>query len=227
MPSAMAMQYLILGDIHERFQKVSLIPELNSAAGFLISGDLTNIGEVYKAKQILEALRAIKPFVLAQFGNMDRPEINTWLSEENCNLHRTVWELTPDTAIFGIGGAIFTPFGTPSEFPESNFLFWLDELWNKVQQYAHTILVAHNPPYDTLCDRIAQGTHVGSKAVKEFIEEHQPDLCICGHIHESRACDRIGRTQIVNPGAFAHGNYAVLTIAADGMLSVALRRLQE
>ena len=41
----------------------------------------------------------------------------------------------------------------------------------------------------------------GSTAVKEVIEEVQPILSLHGHIHESRAAVRIGRTLAVNPGS--------------------------
>jgi len=41
--------------------------------------------------------------------------------------------------------------------------------------------------------------------VREFIEKHQPDLCICGHIHESRNKDQIGKTLILNPGSIDRG----------------------
>ena len=29
----------------------------------------------------------------------------------------------------GLGGSTFTPFGTPSEFPESRFADWLEHMW--------------------------------------------------------------------------------------------------
>jgi uncharacterized protein len=35
---------------------------------------------------------------------------------------------------------------------------------------------------------------------------------LCGHIHESRGLDVIGRTQIVNPGPTAAGHYAVVDV---------------
>jgi Icc-related predicted phosphoesterase len=48
---------------------------------------------------------------------------------------------------------------------------------------------------------------VGSRAIRGFIERHQPPLVLCGHIHESprmtsRYRDEIGRTVVVNPGQF-------------------------
>jgi Icc-related predicted phosphoesterase len=42
---------------------------------------------------------------------------------------------------------------------------------------------------------------VGSRAVRKFLEEHQPILSLHGHIHESRGAVRIGRTLAINPGS--------------------------
>ncbi len=70
-----------------------------------------------------------------------------------------------------------------------------------------TVLVSHSPPRDTRCDMVQGGAHVGSRALREWIEAQQPRLVLSGHIHESpRASgawrDRIGPTEIVNPGQF-------------------------
>jgi Icc-related predicted phosphoesterase len=71
------------------------------------------------------------------------------------------------------------------------------------------ILLAHSPPYRTSLDRAALDgqtvdhapldVHVGSVALRRFIEQHQPLLTLHGHIHESARLtgswrDRIGRT---------------------------------
>lgn len=76
-------------------------------------------------------------------------------------------------------------------------------MWREARTYRHVVLSVHTPPHDTLCDIVGDGIHVGSSAVRDFILDAQPDVCLCGHIHESRAVDRLGRTVLVNPGAFA------------------------
>lgn len=85
---------------------------------------------------------------------MDRPEVDAWLSEKGWNLHTTIRELTPEIAVFGVGASTFTPFGTPSEYPESAFAAWLEAAWARARLYPHTVLVSHNPPKDTACDVI-------------------------------------------------------------------------
>jgi uncharacterized protein len=48
-----------------------------------------------------------------------------------------------------------------------------------------TIVLFHSPPYNTYLDCLWSGEHVGSKAIREFIELKQPYLTLHGHIHES------------------------------------------
>ncbi len=72
---------------------------------------------------------------------------------------------------------------------------------------AETLFVLHSPPRDTHCDVMAGGLHVGSRAIRCFVETHQPPLVLSGHIHESPRVsgawqDAVGRTIVVNPGQF-------------------------
>ena len=75
------------------------------------------------------------------------------------------------------------------------------------------IFLAHTPPYDTPLDRAALDgkqyehvpldVHIGSIAVRRFIESHQPLLTLHGHVHESTRLTgewkvRIGRTLSIN-----------------------------
>ncbi len=82
---------------------------------------------------------------------------------------------------------------------------------------SRTVCVFHAPPHDTNCDVIFDGRHIGSQAIRSWIETHQPLILLCGHIHESpyktsSAYDRIGQTVICNPGA---GERSVHTVTFD------------
>jgi Icc-related predicted phosphoesterase len=75
----------------------------------------------------------------------------------------------------------------------------------KIKDPAHTIAVIHTPPFNTHCDVLFDGRHIGSKAVRSWIEKKQPLLTLHGHIHESPRLsntffDRIGSTTVINPG---------------------------
>ena len=76
-----------------------------------------------------------------------------------------------------------------------------------------SVFLFHTPPYKTKLDRAALDNkivdhapvdvHVGSIAVKKFIEKKQPYLTLHGHIHESTRItgswkDNIGRTTCFN-----------------------------
>jgi Icc-related predicted phosphoesterase len=70
---------------------------------------------------------------------------------------------------------------------------------------ARTIAVVHCPPYATHCDILFDGRHIGSKAIRRWLENLQPLLSLHGHIHESprmsgEFVDRIGATTVINPG---------------------------
>jgi Icc-related predicted phosphoesterase len=68
-----------------------------------------------------------------------------------------------------------------------------------------TIYVCHTPPANTPLDQMPRGRHVGSRALRAFIEQHAPPLTLHGHIHEApelsgRYAARLGATWSVNPG---------------------------
>lgn len=216
--------WIVMGDLHDRADGLDAVRGLERADGVIVTGDLTVNGGVAQARNVLEKLVRFNAVLYAQIGNMDRAEITDWLDGRGWNTHLRVRDLAPDVALMGLGGSTFTPFGTPSEFPESRFSEWLEDLWREARKRRHVVLSAHTPPHGTLCDIVGDGTHVGSSAVRDFLLEAQPDVCLCGHIHESRAVDRLGRTVLVNPGAFAAGGYAVLRLAGDD-LSVTLHGL--
>lgn len=68
-----------------------------------------------------------------------------------------------------------------------------------------TIYVCHTPPANTPLDQMPRGRHVGSRALRAFIERHAPLLTLHGHIHEApdqsgHYATQIGATWSVNPG---------------------------
>jgi Icc-related predicted phosphoesterase len=83
------------------------------------------------------------------------------------------------------------------------------------EKFEKLILMSHVPPYNTLLDTTKTGIHVGSRSVRQFIEEHNVDLVISGHVHEARSIDRLGKTVLVNPGPALQGNYAIITIGKE------------
>jgi hypothetical protein len=74
------------------------------------------------------------------------------------------------------------------------------------QNLKNTVLLFHSPPYQTGLDRAALDgkfidhvpldVHVGSIAIKRFIEERKPLISLHGHIHESSRLTGIWREKI-------------------------------
>ncbi|MDR0465896.1 MAG: metallophosphoesterase [Deltaproteobacteria bacterium] len=219
-------RWIAIGDIHDdSMDKLAAIPELSGADGLIITGDLTNIGGEREAARVLGAARRSIPVAAALFGNMDKAEVAELLDREGINIHASARLLAPGLAVVGVGGSTPTPFGTPREFSEADYATWLENCRIEAKKLAdQMLLVSHNPPKNTKCDRIGAGAHVGSEAVRAFIEAHQHALCLCGHIHEARATDAIGATQVINPGNFGAGGYIVLSYV-QGRLAADLRIL--
>jgi Icc-related predicted phosphoesterase len=90
-----------------------------------------------------------------------------------------------------------TPFNTNREANENKIWYELNKLNSNFPINSNTIIVAHDPPYNCL-DLTSRGMNVGSKSVRGFIEENQPKLWLCGHIHEDFGVKNIGNTGIFN-----------------------------
>ena len=104
-----------------------------------------------------------------------------------------------------------TPWDTPREWNEEEMTRNIEKLAGTIKNMERAIFNFHDPPYGTMLDyapklrdmrqSAGETEHVGSKAVAEAIKKYQPFLGLHGHIHESRAAQKIGRTFCVNPGS--------------------------
>lgn len=97
---------------------------------------------------------------------------------------------------YGIGGGIpVTPFGPWSyDFTEEAAEEMLADCPNGA------VLVSHSPPKNAV-DQDSGGQHLGSAAVRDTIEEKEPILTVCGHIHDSWGEQaEIGSTTVINAG---------------------------
>ncbi|MBN2372516.1 metallophosphoesterase [bacterium] len=218
---AVIMKILAFGDIHEDTPKIREIDGISSASCIIVSGDLTNVGGVEKAKTVIDSIRRYNPNVYAQAGNFDRKEVETFLAGQGISLHGNGFILE-DIGIFGVGGSNKTPFNTPNEFCENDIEALIYAGYRKIMYTPLKLFVSHAPPFNTKADIIKSGEHVGSKSVRRFIETCQPDVCIAGHIHEAKGEDWIGRTIILNPGMLKNGGYVEI-VKEDGLLKAALK----
>lgn len=209
------MKIVSFGDIHMAINPMAKIAvELATADLILLTGDLTNFGGQAEARQVLSAARAYGPAVLAVPGNLDRPEVIDFLDNERVSLHGSHHRME-NLVIFGCGGSNLTPFHTPLEYRDEELGEILTRAYLGVDDAPLQLMVSHTPPYATRLDRLTNGVPVGSLAVRRFIEHHQPQVCLTGHIHEAPGVDHIGRTTIVNAGPFSSGGYMVVHCQGD------------
>ena len=130
-----------------------------------------------------------------------------------------------DTKIFliGFGGAlpgIQNNFEkTEEEFKESLDILFKNVL-NEKKESDIVILVVHNPPINCTLDKTFLKTHIGSQSIRDAIELYKPDVLVCGHVHESKAIETIGKTICVNPGASKFGNASLIELNPDLKISL-------
>lgn len=207
------MKIISFGDVHEDINNLAKIKSaLETADIVVISGDLTNCHGMAEAKKVVDTVKVYNKRVLAQYGNMDKPDVDTYLTKEGINLHGNGFVIE-DVGIFGCGGSSPTPFNTPSEISDEDIEKYLTKGYRKVKDARWNIMICHTPPKDTATDAIRGGVHVGSSAVRNFILKYKPDVCVSGHIHESRGKDTVGNTLVLNAGMFGDGWY--IEIIAD------------
>jgi Icc-related predicted phosphoesterase len=164
-----------------------------------------------------EELRAAGIPAVIMPGNDDEPAVKSVLAQGDWVVdgEGRVVELE-GYQIASFGYSTTTPWHSPREVTEEQMATALDDLLARVDLARPVILNLHDPPRASGLDMapkltsdfrvVAHGGEVelqavGSTAVREAIERVQPMLSLHGHIHESRAAARIGRTVCLNPGS--------------------------
>ncbi len=199
------------------------IEDLASADLVIVTGDITNFGTRVDAKTVLNDILSYNRNLLCLAGNLDNSDINDYLEDLGMNLHGQAHMIRRKLCVFGVGGSNPTPFRTPWEFSEETLYRIVMEGYRQAKELidlakpiaGHTIptlLVSHVPPYGTAIDRLRNGRHVGSKAVRKFIEAHSPELCVSGHMHEAKGEDTLGTTRILNPGMLMKSGWVTITL---------------
>ncbi len=212
------MRILVASDLHGSEQAALEIRSGSlkyKAKLVVLCGDITHFGDITQATRLLEKASSSSIPIVYVPGNCDPPVLADLKDLVNIyNIHGRI-HLIDGICLGGVGGAPPSPFNTPFELNEKGIRQVLDSISSELKSCARTILVSHSPPAGTSLDQTQLGIHVGSRSVREFIERVQPDLVLCGHIHESLGKDILGRSVMVNPGSARHGSYAVLDLADE------------
>jgi len=219
------MRIIGLTDVHGSLSSIKRMNNVICRVDLvLFVGDITNFGKKPEAAQVVAPVVHSAKKTFAVSGNCDYPEVDAYLDGQGVNLHRR-GEMIDGIWFVGLGGSLPTPFQTITTYSETEMAEFLDHGLAQLSNKTDTpiVLVSHQPPFQTLCDRISTGTHVGSHAVRRFIEAHRPLVCFTGHIHESVAIDKIGDTHIVNSGLLKNGHYAYAEIRGLGVETLEIR----
>ncbi len=160
-------------------------------------------------KIIIEELKGTGKPVLTVPGSWDG-ELIGFLKKEGVSVHAE-GRIIDGVGFYGYGGAK-TPFNTPFEPSEGEIELGLEKGYGEVKKASVKVQITHAPPSRSKIDMLASGAHVGSEAVRNFIETKTPEVAISAHIHEGRGVDEIGKTKVVNPGRFPEGYVGIIQI---------------
>lgn len=224
------MKIISLPDLHGSLRSLTAIgPLLRQVDLVILPGDLTISGTPTEAEHVLKALHEYNPNVWAVPGGYDTQAVSQYLTEQNINLHKQMRDY--DTCIFiGMGGDLFHTNAPRQHLLYDNVQFeiMLHDATRGLSRRMPKVLITHYPPQGTLADRTHSGQHVGSRAIRSFIEEMQPLACLTGYLHDLSAQDTIGQTQILSPGPlWLNRSYGYLEIEQNRITTAEIRFLPQ
>ncbi|MGB9901788.1 metallophosphoesterase family protein [Methanothrix sp.] len=213
------MRLICIADVHDASSRLGFLKGC-SADLMVIAGDLHDDGRPEDAASVLDELSRFPQMKLIVPGNMDPKSFaeDLWRSHGLIPIHRSSFVLG-NVGFAGMGGMVARNpgrIGDPTRYYHSDEDIYrtLTDLLRSLRGLERRVVVVHQPPRGVR-DRLYNGALSGSVGLRRVIEEHQPDLVICGHIHEDRGTSSLGDTLVVNVGEARRG-YAAL-IDLDGL----------
>jgi len=189
------MRLLIFSDIHGDKAALEKLMKID-ADYYFAAGDLANWGRGLDQLGPILQQRADRMYVIP--GNHEsESDIASFCRRYGFHdFHGQTMEIA-GLPVAGLGYSNPTPFDTPGEYTEAELAVRLA----KFSSMNPRILILHAPPKNTKLDRVGEGQHFGSQAVRGFIEQTQPEYFYCGHIHEAAGQqDTIGQSRGWNVG---------------------------
>ena len=193
------MKVFATADIHGNRKIVDKLFEIESSVDLiLVCGDIG--GKQYSFKSFMEfsekqkedrdylynVLKKIKIESKYILGNDD------WF-ESNDNKYLSKPEQINGVQFIPFEFVSITPFNTNREVNENKLEYEL----SKLNVDEESIIVAHMPPLGA-GDVIYNGSRVGSKAIRNWIEVAHPKIWLNGHIHEDNTVTQINNTLVFN-----------------------------
>jgi len=189
------VKILAFSDLHLSRSHAAALVDASAGADLVIgAGDFCNVRHgLDQAMGLLSGITA--PMVVVPGNAESAAELCAAALPGTIVLHGEGCDIK-GVRIYGLGyGVPVTPFGSwscdLSELEAAQLLAPCD---------AADILVTHSPPKG-VADRTSGGISVGSTAIRAAIERLQPELALCGHVHDCWGQEGlIGRTRVVNLG---------------------------
>lgn len=191
------MKILAFTDNHADVQSIEIVASKATDVDLIVClGDITWFEE--GMEDMLFVINALPRPVILLHGNHERLDVLKKAAKPYKNITVSHEE------VMSIGNYDFLIFGGDGfsrqdpEFESTKKVFA-----KKMRDPKKTILLLHGPPYDTTLDVPFTQYHCGSMSYRNFIDEAQPALVLCGHIHECEGqIDFIKESYCMNPGIY-------------------------
>jgi Icc-related predicted phosphoesterase len=172
--------------------------------------------------------------LVAIAGNDDPPELDAIIDDHPFAewVDGRVAEIGAGIEVVGYSYVNPTPWDSPREHDEGRLEVELRAMAELLRDPHRSIWNVHVPPFDTGLDDAPEVTRdlrvvneggtprmvpVGSTALRAVLETVQPIASVHGHVHESRARVKLGRTLAVNPGsAYSEGTLQAAFLRIGG-----------
>lgn len=192
------MRILSVGDIHgdrSLAERLAKRAEEERVDLVVVCGDFTWFD--HEPKGIIGPFLERKKKVLLIPGNHDSDVTTEVLTAtypvKNIHGYSVKYD---DVGIFGCGKANIGA----ERLAEEEIRATLAKAHHHISYLGKRIMVTHVHPSGTMMERLTR-FFPGSIGVRKAIEELQPDIAFCSHVHEAEGIEeRIGKTRVINVG---------------------------
>jgi uncharacterized protein len=187
------VRFLAFSDIHrDQRQARRLVERAGEVDVVLAAGDFASVHR--GLQELIDVLAAIEvPTVLVPGNN--ETDAALWAACDGWSaarvLHGEATEID-GVSFFGLGGGVpVTPWDWSFDLTE-------EEAARRLAGCpSGGVLVVHSPPRG----HVDGARRLGSQAILDAIEDKQPRLVVCGHIHEAAGEEaKVGVTRVLNVG---------------------------
>jgi uncharacterized protein len=189
------MKILAAADIHGDTELARRLAELAVSENVdmvILAGDLFKSN--LDTRNIIGPFVDMKKKVVLIPGNHESISTAEFISEQYdaVNLHGYGIK-DNDVGLFGCSAVEWG-----HNLSESDIEEMLQRSHDYIKETKKKIMVTHVHPTNTLMEGFSPFVH-GSPAVERMIKKLQPDIFICGHVHEASGIEeKIGNTRVIN-----------------------------